>query len=89
LDAGTVRVFVEAAAPRVSCPVHGVVVAHVPWARHGAGHTLAYDQTVAWLVTQCSKTAVTGLMRIAWRTVGRSSPGCGLTSKPSATAWTG
>jgi transposase len=70
LDAGTMRVFVEAEAPRVSCREHGVVVAHVPWARHGAGHTLAFDQTVAWLVTQCSKTAVTQLMRIAWRTVG-------------------
>jgi transposase len=70
LDAGTVRVFVEADAPRVSCPEHGVVVAHVPWARHGAGHTLAFDQTVAWLATQCSKSAVTELMRIAWRTVG-------------------
>jgi transposase len=42
----------------------------VPWARHGAGHTLAFDETVAWLATQCSKTAVTELMRIAWRTVG-------------------
>jgi transposase len=70
LDAGTVRVFVEAEAPRVCCVEHGVVVAHVPWARHGAGHTFAFDQTVAWLATQCSKTAVTALMRIAWRTVG-------------------
>ena len=70
LDLGTVRVFLEADAPRVSCPEHGVVVAHVPWARHGAGHTLGFDQTVAWLATQCSKTAVTALMRIAWRTVG-------------------
>jgi transposase len=70
LDAGTTRVFLEADAPRVRCAEHGVVVAHVPWARHGAGHTLAFDQTVAWLVTQCSKTAVTHLMRIAWRTVG-------------------
>jgi transposase len=70
LDAGTSRVFIEADAPRVCCAEHGVVVAHVPWARHGAGHTLAFDQTVAWLVTQCSKTAVTQLMRIAWRTVG-------------------
>ena len=70
LDAGTMRVFIEAEAPRVRCAEHGVVVAHVPWARHGAGHTLAFDQTVAWLVTQCSKTAVTPLMRIAWRTVG-------------------
>ena len=70
LDAGTMKVFIEADAPRVRCAEHGVVVAHVPWARHGAGHTLAFDQTVAWLVTQCSKTAVTQLMRIAWRTVG-------------------
>jgi transposase len=70
LDAGTMRVFLEADAPRVRCRQHGVVVAHVPWARHGAGHTLAFDDTVAWLVTQCSKTAVTRLMRIAWRTVG-------------------
>jgi len=54
----------------VSCPEHGVVVAHVPWARHGAGHTVAFDETVAWLATQTSKSAVTHLMRIAWRTVG-------------------
>lgn len=70
LDAGSVQVFLEADAPRVSCREHGVVVAHVPWARHGAGHTRAFDETVSWLVTQCSKTAVTQLMRIAWRTVG-------------------
>ncbi|MFD0579671.1 ISL3 family transposase [Dactylosporangium darangshiense] len=70
LDLGTIRAFVEADAPRVSCLVHGVVVAAVPWARHGAGHTLAFDQTVAWLATVCSKSAVTQLMRIAWRTVG-------------------
>ena len=31
---------------------------------------MAFDETVAWLATQCSKTAVTELMRIAWRTVG-------------------
>ena len=42
----------------------------VPWARHGAGHTRCFDQQVAWLATQCSKTAITELMRIAWRTVG-------------------
>jgi transposase len=62
--------FLEADAPRVTCPAHGVVVAHVPWARHDAGHTRAFDQTVAWLATHTSKSAVTELMRIAWRTVG-------------------
>jgi len=60
----------EADAPRVLCQVHGVVVASVPWARHDAGHTHAFDETVAWLVTQTSKSSVTALMRIAWRTVG-------------------
>lgn len=71
LDLGTVRAVLEADAPRVSCPEHGVVVAGVPtWARHGAGHTYAFDDMVAWLAVACSKTAVTELMRIAWRTVG-------------------
>lgn len=70
LDAGRTPVFVEAWAPRVSCPTHGVVVADVPWARLGAGHTLAFDATVAWLATHCAKSAVCELMGIAWRTVG-------------------
>jgi transposase len=63
-------VWLEADSVRVECPEHGVVVADVPWARHGAGHTYAFDDQVAWLATQTSKTAVTQLMRIAWRTVG-------------------
>lgn len=70
LDAGTVRVFIEADAPRVECPEHAVTVAAVPWARHGAGHTKAFDDQVAWLVTHTSKSAVVELMRVAWRTVG-------------------
>ena len=70
LDAGTIRVFIEADAPRVSCPEHGVTVAAVPWARHAAGHTRAFDDQVAWLVTHCSKSAVVELMRVAWRSVG-------------------
>jgi transposase len=70
LDLGTVQAVLEADAPRVLCREHGVVVAAVPWARHGAGHTRAFDDTVAWLAVACSKTAVTQLMRIAWRTVG-------------------
>ena len=70
LDAGAVQVWLEAGAPRVWCPAHGVTVAHVPWARHGAGHTTAFDDTVAWLAVATSKTAVTELLRVAWRTVG-------------------
>jgi transposase len=40
------------------------------WARHGAGHTYTFDDTVAWLTVRCSKTAVREMMRVAWRTVG-------------------
>src|SRR6266516_1895761 len=57
-------------APRVDCPQHGPTVAAVPWARHGAGHTYAFDDQVAWLAVHTSRTAVAALMRVAWRTVG-------------------
>jgi transposase len=70
LDLGTVQAFLEADAPRVRCRDHGVVVGHLPWARHGAGSTHAFEQQVAWLATVTSKSAVTELMRVAWRTVG-------------------
>lgn len=70
LDLGSVQVLIEADAPRVRCRDHGVLVAAVPWARPGAGHTRAFDATVAWLATRCSKTTVRELMRIAWPTVG-------------------
>ncbi len=70
LDLGTVRTYLEADAPRVACPVHGVVTAAVPWARHGAGHTRFFDDQVAWLAAACSKTTITSLMRISWRTAG-------------------
>ena len=70
LDLGTIRAELEADAPRVACPVHAVVVAAVPWARHDAGHTYAFDDQVAWLATRASKSTVVDLMRIAWRTVG-------------------
>jgi transposase len=70
LDVGTLPVWLEADAPRVNCAVHGPTVIQVPWARHGVGHTRDFDDTVAWLATQSSKTAVVELMRVAWRTVG-------------------
>ena len=70
VDAGLTRLWLEADAPRVRCRVHGVVVAHVPWARHGAGQTRAFEDTVAWLVTTSSSSAVSGLLQVAWRTVG-------------------
>jgi transposase len=71
LDLGVVQSFIEAEAPRVRCPEHGVVVAWVPRARHGAGHSRAFDDTAAWLAVRTAKSAVMELLRISWRTVGR------------------
>ncbi len=71
LDLGTTRCYLEAEAPRVCCRRHGVVVAAVPWARHDARFTRGFDDQVAWLACQCSKRAVSELMRVSWRTVGR------------------
>ena len=69
LDLGTTLAFVEAEAPRVSCRRHGVVVCAVPWARHDARFTRAFEDQAAWLAVNTSKTAVAELMRVAWRSV--------------------
>jgi len=70
LDLGTTQVFIEADTTRVRCRAHGVVVAQVPWARHGAGHTRDFDDYTAWLAVHVSKAAVAALVRVAWSTVG-------------------
>jgi len=71
LDLGTVKVWLEADAPRVDCAEHGVTVIAVPWARHDAGFTRDFEDQAAWLATQASQSAIRQLMRIAWVTVGR------------------
>jgi transposase len=71
LDLGTTLAFLEADAPRVTCRRHGVVVAAVPWARHNSRFTRAFEDQVAWLAVNTSKSAVAELMRVAWRSVGR------------------
>jgi transposase len=70
VDMGTVQVFLEAEPVRVRCRDHGIVAAEVPWARHGSRFTRGFEDTIGWLATATSKTAVTELMRVGWRTVG-------------------
>jgi transposase len=70
LDLGLAQAFVEADAPRVRCPEHGVVVCALPWARHGSRFTRSMEDQIAWLAVHCSKQAVAELARVAWRTVG-------------------
>ena len=61
-------------------------VAQVPWARHDVGHTRDFDAMASWLTVRTSKSATCQLLRVAWRTVGRSSQGSTMTSRPESTA---
>ena len=69
LDLGTTRVYLEADAPRVACPEHGVTVAAVPWARHGSRFTTGFEDTAAWLACHVALSTLAILQRITWRTV--------------------
>ena len=88
LDLGYSRFYLEAAAPRVRCREHGVVVAQVPWARHGSGFIRAFEDQVAWLATQCSQSACSQLMRVDGRRWAGSSAGWSRRFRAAATAWT-
>ena len=70
-DLGTgTMVFIEAEAPRVSCPEHGVVVQEVPWARHKSRFTRSFEDTAVWLSLHLSRKAIAEYLRISWDTVG-------------------
>jgi transposase len=69
LDVGSTKAYLQAPAPRVSCREHGVVVAHVPWARPGAKCGYVFEDTCAWLAAHTALSVVTVFLRLAWRTV--------------------
>ena len=69
LDAGTMRCYLEADAPRVRCPVHGIVVAAVPWARPGSRFTRPFEDQAAWLCASMTGTKAAELLRTTWRSV--------------------
>ena len=71
LDLGTVQAYLEADMPRVSCAEHGVVVQAVPWARPHSGFTRDFEDQCAWLAVHTNRSAVSDLLRVAWRTVSR------------------
>jgi len=56
---------------RARCRDCGTVkTERVPWADHGSNFTFAFEERAAFLAQQCSKTAVTKLLRTTWRTLG-------------------
>ena len=71
LDLGMWRLEIHALLRRLWCPTHGVRTEGVPFARPGSGFTADFESLVAWLATRMDKTAITRLVRVTWRTVGR------------------
>jgi transposase len=71
LDLGASRCVIECELRLLRCRTCGVRMEPVPWARPGAAHTRDLEDVVAWLAQQMAKTAITGLLRIGWDTVGR------------------
>jgi transposase len=71
LDLGGSRCFIECPLRRLYCPGCGDVYELVPWARAGSPYTRDFEDMTAFLAQQTNQTAVSRLMRIAWRTVGK------------------
>ena len=72
LDGCGMQVHLRYRIARIHCPrCEAVKTEDVAWARAGSGFTYAFEERVAYLAQGMSKTAVTDLMRIAWRTAGR------------------
>lgn len=71
LDLGRRRVSIRARLRRLACPVHGVVVEGVPFARPASRFTVDFEDLVGYLATKTDKTTITRLARIDWDTVGR------------------
>ena len=55
---------------RILCPEHGSLNEFIPWADGNSRFTAAFNDEVAWLVRQMSKTAICEFEGINWRTVG-------------------
>lgn len=68
---GKWRVIITATVCRVDCARHGVLTEAVPWAAPESRFTLDFEDLTAWLAREMNKTAVTRLLHVTWRTVGR------------------
>lgn len=65
-----ISVFIKYRPQRILCPEHGARNEHIPWADGASRFTEAFNDEVAWMVCQMSKTAICEFQNINWRTVG-------------------
>jgi transposase len=72
LDLAGMTVHLKYSIRRVHCDACGAVkTERVPWAAPDSGFTHAFEERAAYLAQQSSSTAVSKLLRVTWRTVGR------------------
>lgn len=71
LDACGLRVWLKCEVRRVHCPDCGDVYERVPWARGASKYTSQFEDVSAFQVQQSNQSAVSLLMRVAWRTIGK------------------
>jgi len=72
LDLAGMTVHLKYGIRRVHCDACGTVkTERVPWAAPDSGFTQAFEERTAYLAQQSSSTAVSKLLRVTWRTVGR------------------
>ena len=55
---------------RIECPKHGVLAEWLPWEDGNSRFTESFNNEVTWMALAMSKSAVSVLMGINWRTVG-------------------
>lgn len=65
-----IPVYISYRPQRILCPVHGAVNEAIPWADGNSRFTADFNNEVAWLVCQMSKSAIASFLGINWRTVG-------------------
>ncbi len=71
LDVAGMTVHLRYAIRRVHCNAcEAVKTEHVSWASQGSNFTHAFEERTAYLAQQSSRTAVSRLLRVTWRTVG-------------------
>jgi transposase len=70
LDVMGTRIFLEAEIRRLHCRACGrIVTEEVAWARHGARHSVAFENVIAWWCQRTDRTSVSRFWRCDWATV--------------------
>ena len=55
---------------RIQCPEHGILTEYIPWQDGNSRFTADFNNDIAWLSGQISKSAIAIYKNINWRTVG-------------------